>query len=86
MNVDVTERGDNEIIFSYESPGLLFVSNTIELTGCEIDLSRSDNLFDYTYTLFLDGDILSHQDISIALNSAAIAGSSSSCIFEATRD
>lgn len=86
VKIVITSNGDNEITFFYEALGIQTASNRIEVNSCSIDLSRSDNLFSYTYTLTLDGDNISHQDISTALNSSQIAGSSSYCNIEATRD
>ena len=87
VNIEITKGEDNnEIIFFYERIGFVAASNRIEVNGCSVDLSSSDALFSYTYTLALDGDSIFHEDIDTALGFPLVAGSSSYCNIEASRD
>ena len=79
----IEDEGEFGIRFTWESAGGT-AATSFPVTGCFVDRSSNDGVFNITYTLLLEGDKLSHTN-----NFEVVGGTPSnntSMIFEGIRD
>ncbi len=80
VTVTITASGTDQLVFEYDTPSTGLETDPLDISGCDVNFSASEQGITLTVSADLDGDNLKFTDVFSG------NGFSSTCVIDATRN